>query len=140
MSQRKYGWSPKQMARINAQREARGQTPYVDKRMESDEAYREQYQQAGDDYSSFQKKIAERNAMQSSAQEDRNKAFAERSASMRTDMQKREQERQNLGRMNVDYLKMKQSGGDMSWQDFKKMWTAPKVSTPPMGMGGMRYA
>jgi len=140
MNERTYGWSPKQMVRINAQREARGQDPYVDARMKSDAAYREQYQQAGDDYSSFQKKIAERKSMQSLAQENKDKAFAEQSAATKAGMQQREQERQKLGRMNVDYLKMKQSGGDMGWNDFQKMWAAPKISTPPAGMGGMRYA
>lgn len=31
--ERTYGWTPEQMARINALREARGQNPYIDKNM-----------------------------------------------------------------------------------------------------------
>jgi hypothetical protein len=140
MSQRTYGWSPKQMAQINAQRQARGQDPYIDRRMQEDEAYRQAYTTAGENYAQSRNRGAQVNAMRQNEQEARNKAFAERSSAAKTGMQQREQERQDLGRMNVDFLKMKQSGGDMSWEDFKKMWSAPKVSTPPMGMSGMRYA
>ena len=140
MSQRTYGWSPKQMAQINSQREARGQKPYIDSRMKSDASYNQEYQEAGDEYSSFQKKIAGKNMAMQKSDEDRKNAFAKQSAATKTNMQQREQGRQDLGRMNVDFLKMKQSGGDMSWEDFKKMWAAPKVSTPPAGMSGMRYA
>lgn len=37
--------------------------------------------------------------------------------------------RQNSQRMNIDFLNMKQAGGNMSWEDFKKMWKSPKGSS-----------
>ena len=130
MSQRTYGWSPKQMARINSRREARGQKPYIDSRMKSDASYNQEYQEGEDDYLSFQKKIAEKNKARQVMDEDKKSAFAKQSASTKTNMQQREQGRQDLGRMNVDFLKMKQSGGKMSWDDFKKMWSSQKVLAP----------
>ena len=130
------------MAQINAQRQARGQDPYVDRRMQEDEAYRQAYTTAGESYAQSRNRGAQINAKRQNEQEARNKAFAERSSAAKTGMQQGEQERQDLGRMNVDFLKMKQSGGDMSWEDFKKMWSAPKVSTPPVerDMRGSAYA
>lgn len=40
--ERNYGWSPEQMARINARREARGADLYIDKRM-GNEDYMDKY-------------------------------------------------------------------------------------------------
>ena len=40
--ERTYGWSPEQLARINARREARGQEAYIDKRF-SDKDYAKRY-------------------------------------------------------------------------------------------------
>lgn len=128
----RYGWSPETLSRINAKRESRGQNPYIDKRMREDEGYRSAYTVARDDYSNRQEKIHKR-------QKDRNMQqvrdpFAKRVEGGGDEMRKREQERMDLGRMNVEYAKMRQSGGTMSWEDFKKMWGGFKVSTPPKGM------
>lgn len=133
--ERTYGWSPKQLAQINARREARGQDPYIDRRMREDEGYSSAYTTASEDYSKRQAGIQQR-------QQDRDRQqvrdpFAKRDASGADEMRRREQERMNLGRMNVDYLKMRQSGGTMNWDDFKKMWGAPKVMSP---QGVDRYA
>lgn len=133
--ERKYGWSPKQLAQINAQRQARGQDPYIDRRMREDEGYSSAYTSASEDYAKRQAGIQQR-------QRDRDRQqvrdpFAKRDASGADEMRRREQERMNLGRMNVDYLKMRQAGGTMNWEDFKKMWGGPKVMSP---QGMDRYA
>lgn len=133
--ERTYGWSPKQLAQINARREARGQDPYIDRRMREDEGYSSAYTTASEDYSKRQAGIQQR-------QQDRDRQqvrdpFAKRVEGGGDEMRRREQERMNLGRMNVDYLKMRQAGGTMNWDDFKKMWNAPKVISP---QGTDRYA
>lgn len=48
--ERTYGWTPEQMARINARREARGQQPYIDKNM-GREDYAKKYLAESDSYS-----------------------------------------------------------------------------------------
>ena len=48
--ERSYGWSPEQMARINARREARGKDPYIDKNMRYED-YAGRYESAGQKYS-----------------------------------------------------------------------------------------
>jgi hypothetical protein len=136
--ERKYGWSPKQMAQINAQRKARGQDPYIDKRMREDEGYRFAYTTASEDYANRQAGIQQRQQDRDMGQERKRTLFAQQSAGAGESMRQREQERQDLGRMNVEYAKMRQAGGTMSWEDFKKMWSAPKISAPPQGM--TRYA
>jgi hypothetical protein len=127
-----YGWSPKTMAQINARRESRGQDPYIDRRMREDEGYRSEYTTAGEDYANRQAGIQQRQRGRD-MQQTRD-PFAKRVQGGGGEMQKREQARQDLGRMNVDYVKMRQAGGDMSWEDFKKMWQSQKVSAPPQGM------
>ena len=136
--ERTYGWSPEQMARINARRDARGQDPYEDRRMREDQGYRSAYTTAGEDYAKRQSGIQQRQRSRDAEQEGERAFFEKQSAGAGESMRQREQEREDLGRMNVDYLKMKQAGGDMNWEDFKKMWKAPKVSAPPQGMN--RYA
>jgi hypothetical protein len=142
MSERTYGWSPKTLARINARRQSRGQTPYLDSRMKSDSSYWQEYQEGEEEYSNFQKKIADRNAIKKQAEVKKNEAFAEQASAMRSEAQKRDQKRQDLGRMNVEFLKMKQTGSDISWEDFKKMWASPKVFTQPIQQrtGSVIYA
>ena len=136
--ERTYGWSPEQMARINAQRQARGQDPYEDKRMREDKEYRSAYTTAGEDYSKRQSGMQQRQRDRDTEQERKQASLAQRSAGAGESMRQREQGREDLGRMNVDYLKMKQAGGTVNWDDFKKMWKSPKVSAPPQGMN--RYA
>jgi hypothetical protein len=46
---RNYGWSPEQLARINARREARGKDLYIDRRM-GDLDYKDRYDSESDKY------------------------------------------------------------------------------------------
>jgi len=54
---RTYGWSPEQLARINARREARGQEAYIDKRF-SDEDYAKRYIGQSESYAAKKNKPA----------------------------------------------------------------------------------
>ena len=52
-----YGWSPEQLARINARREASGRTAYLDKRMQ-DQDYSRRYLDEANSYINKSKQIA----------------------------------------------------------------------------------
>lgn len=54
---RTYGWSPEQLARINARREARGQEAYIDKRF-SDQDYAKRYTGESESYAAKKNKPA----------------------------------------------------------------------------------
>jgi hypothetical protein len=54
---RTYGWSPEQLARINARREARGQEAYIDKRF-SDQDYAKKYIGESESYAANKNKPA----------------------------------------------------------------------------------
>jgi hypothetical protein len=129
--ERTYGWSPKQLAQINARREARGQDPYIDRRMREDAGYRSDYTTASEDYANRQAGIQQRQQDRDTEQERKRTIFARQSLGLGDSMRQREQEREDLARMNVDYLKMRQSGRNINWEDFKKMWKGKKISTPP---------
>lgn len=128
---RSFGWSAKQMSQINSRREARGQSPYIDRRMLEDPGYQSEYSSASEDYAERQARLQKQQTDRDEEEDARRNRFAQQSASAKQGMRQREQEREDLGRMNVDYLKMRRSGGKLSWEDFKKMWKGKKMQTSP---------
>jgi hypothetical protein len=92
--ERTYGWSPEQLARVNARREARGQEAYVDERF-NDRDYSQRYTDESESYSSKKQrgpstlpKVEEPRKSLFGTREERNADFKKRFESRFTDMGK----------------------------------------------------
>jgi hypothetical protein len=115
---RNYGWSPEQMARINARREARGKDLYIDKRMGSAD-YMNKYESESGKYGakSAQAKPAfpsERPSGldQYKAQKGLRERMAER-GSLKDEMEEKNRSRQvnRSVESEIDKMKRKQNQG-----------------------------
>jgi len=123
--ERTYGWTPEQMARINERRARRGQDPYIDARMKSDGGYMSAYSQAGEDYRA--KRSAQANNQQSAMQ---GSSISGLSGANKLSIKAREDEVADLNKMRTEYIKMKQGGGTMNWNDFKESYMGRAAQAP----------
>ena len=92
--ERTYGWTPEQLARINARREARGQDAYIDKRF-NDPDYAKKYTGESESYSAKKQrgpstlpKVEEPRKSLFGTREERNADFKKRFESRFTDIGK----------------------------------------------------
>lgn len=123
---RSYSWNPEQLARINARREARGQDPYEDVRLQQGGRFSSGYDTASAKYAERQAQRSEQGLKRNLLKTQEEEEFAKRSQKMREGIAQRDRDRQDFQRMSSDYNKMRQSGGTTSWADFKKSWMPTK--------------
>lgn len=136
---RSYGWSPEQMARINARREARGQDPYIDRRMREDEGYRSEYTTAGEDYAKRQESLASKKLERESADAAEKQAFWNQSFAGQKELARTQESQPSSFDLKVPEVKFNNSyipGQYSSPSNNPSLLGTPKVNPSSQIVGG----